>query len=138
LFGEYREALKNFGVCPSPFPESEEISNLMDWIETKFRALPDVISGARDFDAAFSVESILKLLYNFNCVNLVKFRENLTQFPDAGSTSSIRPNGDVQSIKVRFAKEFWYASGKEFTKKIAQAKLEKVSFGNSFQILGTS
>jgi hypothetical protein len=65
LFEEYRKALKNFGVSPDPLPENEEISKLMDWFETEFWALPDVISGASDFTAAFSVESILKLLLRF-------------------------------------------------------------------------
>jgi hypothetical protein len=128
LFEKYGEALKNFGVHPCPFPENEEISNQMDWIEAEFWALLDVISRASDFAAAFSVESILKLLYNFDCVNLVKFRENLLHFPDAGSTSIIHPNGDVQAIKCRFTRVFWFASGKEFEKKIAHAKLDKVGF----------
>jgi hypothetical protein len=128
LFEEYRKALRDFSVSPSPLPENEEISDLMDWIENEFRALPDVISGASDFAAAFSVESILKLLYDFDCVDLVKFRGNLSRFPDAGSTSIIRPNGDVQAIKIRFTREFWFVSGKEFAKKIARAKLDKVNF----------
>jgi hypothetical protein len=29
-------------------------------------------------------------------------------------------------VKIRFAKEFWYVSGKEFAKKIAHDKLEEV------------
>jgi hypothetical protein len=95
LIGEYRGALKNFGVRPGPFFESEEISDLIDWIETEFQTLPDVISGASDFVAAFSVESILKLLYDFDCVDLVKFHENLLHFPNARSTVIIRLNGDV-------------------------------------------
>jgi hypothetical protein len=128
LFEKYREALRNFSVHPCPFPESGEMFELMDWIETEFRALPDVISGASDFAAAFSVESIMKLLYDFDCVDLVKFRENLSRFPDARSTSFIRPNEDVQAIKVRFTREFWFTSGKEFAKKIACAKLDKVGF----------
>jgi hypothetical protein len=51
-----------------------------------------VISGASDFVAAFSVESILKLLHDFNFADLVKFREKLLHFPNALSTSRIRPN----------------------------------------------
>jgi hypothetical protein len=100
----------------------------MDWIETEFQALPDIISGASNFATTFSVESILKLLYNFDCVNLVKFRENLLHFPNAASTSIIHPNGHVQAIKCRFTRVFWFASGKEFEKKIAHAKLDKVGF----------
>jgi hypothetical protein len=138
LFKDYREALKSFGVRPGPFPKSEEIFDLMDSIEIEFRALPDVISGASDFAATLSLESILKLHYDFDCVDLVKFRENLSQFPECRSSSSIHPNGDVQAIKARFTREFWYASGKEFAKKIAHAKLEKVGFGKSCQIIGTS
>jgi hypothetical protein len=85
-----------------------------------------VISGASDFVTAFSVESILKLLHDFDCANLLKFCEALSRFPDAGSTSRIRPNEDVQITKARFIQEFWFASRKAFAKKIAQAKLEKV------------
>jgi hypothetical protein len=65
----------------------------MDWIETEFQALPDIISGASNFATTFSVESILKLLYDYDCVELMKFRENLSHFPDVGSTAIIRPKG---------------------------------------------
>jgi hypothetical protein len=63
LFGEYRKALRDFSVRPAPFLISEEISDFMDWINTEFKALPGVISGASDFATAFSVESILKFLH---------------------------------------------------------------------------
>jgi hypothetical protein len=76
----------------------------MNWIEAEFRALPGVISGASDFVAAFSVESILKLLHDFDCADLAKFREKLSCFPDAGSTSIICHNEDVQAIKINFAR----------------------------------
>jgi hypothetical protein len=46
---------KNFDVHPGPFPENDEISDLIDWKQTEFQALPDVISGASDFAAVFSV-----------------------------------------------------------------------------------
>jgi hypothetical protein len=134
LFEEYRKALRDFGVRPGPLPESEEISDLMHWIENEFRALPDIISGDSDFAAAFSIESILKLLDDLNCVDLVKFRENLSRFPDVGSTTVIRPNKDVQIIKVRFAREFWFTSRKEFAKKISRAKLYQVSLWQTLPV----
>jgi hypothetical protein len=56
-------------------------------METEFKALTEVISGASDFAAAFSVESILKILHNFDCVDLEKFHANLSQFPSATSTA---------------------------------------------------
>jgi hypothetical protein len=126
LFEEYGKVLKDFGARPGPLPEDEEISSLLSWVEEKFRALSGVISGTSDFAAAFLVESILKLLHDFDCADLLKFREALTRFPDTGNTSRICPNEDVQIVKARFAQEFWFASGKEFVKKIARAKLEKV------------
>jgi hypothetical protein len=58
----------------------------------------------------------------------VKFREKLTQFPDATSTSRLRPNEDVLAIKTKFAREFWLISGKEVAKNIARSKLERVNF----------
>jgi hypothetical protein len=58
----------------------------MEWIDTEFKALPDVISGASDFATAFSVESIQKLLHDFDCADLAKFREIVSQFPGAMST----------------------------------------------------
>jgi chromosome segregation ATPase len=61
LFEEYRKALREFGVRPAPLPVSKEISDFMSWIDVEFKALLWVISGASDFAAAFSVESILKL-----------------------------------------------------------------------------
>jgi hypothetical protein len=70
----------------------------------------------------------LKLLHDFDCADLAKFREKLPQFPDALSTSRIQPNEDVQTIRSRFAREFWLASGKEAVKSIAHAKLAQVSF----------
>jgi hypothetical protein len=98
----------------------------LSWIKEEFQALSGMISGTSDFAVAFSVESILKLLNDFDCADLLKFREALSHFPDIGSTSRIHPNEDVQIIKARFAQEFWFASGKEFAKKIARANLEKV------------
>jgi hypothetical protein len=105
--------LKDFGARPGALPEDEDISSLLSWIEEEFRALSDVISGTSDFEAAFTVESILKLL-DFDCADLLKFCEALSCFPDAGSTSRIHTNEDVQIIKARFSQEFWFASRKKF------------------------
>jgi hypothetical protein len=116
----------NFDVRPTPLPADLEISDFMEWIDTGFKALPEVISGASDFAAAFSIENILKLLHDFDCADLVKFREKLPQFPDALSTLRLRPNEDVQAIKAKFAREFWLASGKGAVKSIARAKLDQV------------
>jgi hypothetical protein len=126
LFGEYEKSLKNFGVRPAPLLANLGISDFMEWIDTEFKALSEVISGASDFAAVFSVESILKLLHDFDCVDLVKCREKLPQFPDASSTSRLRPNEDVLAIRTKFAREFWIASGKEAVKKISRAKLDQV------------
>jgi hypothetical protein len=65
----------------------------------------------------------LKLFHDLDWADLVKFREKLSQFPDASSTSRIRPNEDVLAIEAKFAREFWFASGKEVAKNIARAKL---------------
>jgi hypothetical protein len=100
----------------------------MEWIDAEFKALPEVISSANDFAVAFSVESILKLLHDFDCTDLSKFREKLPHFPDALSTSRLRPNENVQAIRSNFAREFWFASGKEAVKSIAHAKLAQVNF----------
>jgi hypothetical protein len=100
----------------------------MKWIDTGFKALLGVISGASDFTAAFSVESILKLLHDVDCADLVKFRENLSQFPDAASTSRLRPNEDVLAIKTKVAREFWLISGKVVAKNMARSKLDQVGF----------
>jgi hypothetical protein len=126
LFGEYEKSLKNFGVRPAPLPAKLGISDFMKWIDTEFKALPEVISGASDFAAVFSVESILKLLHDFDCADLAMFHEKLPQFPDATSTSRLRLNEDVIAIRAKFAREFWIASGKETVKKIARAMLDQV------------
>jgi hypothetical protein len=106
LFIEYEKALRDFGVCPTPFPANTEISCFMNWIDTEFKALPQVISGASDFATTFSVESILKLLHDFDCADLVKFCEKLSQFlilqvpPDFALTKMIwlsRPSSQRSS-----------------------------------------
>jgi hypothetical protein len=81
LFVEYEKSLNEFGVRPAPLPAELGVSGFMEWIDVEFKALPDVISGASDFVAAFSVESILKLLHDFDCADLAKFREKISQFP---------------------------------------------------------
>jgi hypothetical protein len=124
-----------FGVRPAPFPADTGISDFMEWIDTEFKALPGVISGANNFTTTFSVESILKLLCDFDCADLVKFREKLSQFPDASNTSRIRPNADVRAIKAQFAREFWFSSGKEVVKNIAHTKLERVIFSKTLLIV---
>jgi hypothetical protein len=128
LFGEYERSLNDFGVRPAPLPADLGLPEFMEWIDVEFKALPEVISGANDFAAAFSVESILKLLHDFDCADLSKFREKLLHFPDALSTSRLRPNEDVQAIRSKFAREFWLASGKEAVKIIARAKLAQLNF----------
>jgi hypothetical protein len=128
LFAEYEKSLNEFGVRPTPLPTELGVSGFMEWIDAEFKVLPDVISGASDFAEAFSVESILKLLHDFDCADLAKFREKISQLPGAMSTSIIRPNEDVQVIKSKFAREFWPASGKEAVKTIARAKLAQVNF----------
>jgi hypothetical protein len=65
---------------------------------------------------------------HFDCADLEKFREKISRFPGAMSTSIIRANEDVQAIKNKFAREFWLASGKEAVKIIARAKLVEVNF----------
>jgi hypothetical protein len=128
LFKEYEKSLMYFGVRPAPLPADMGISDFMEWIDTKFNALPEVISGASDFIAVFSVKSILKLLHDFGCVDLMKFHDKLPQFPDASSSLRLRPNEDVQAIKAKFAREFWVTSEKEVVKNIARAKLDQVDF----------
>jgi myosin heavy subunit len=128
LFGEYEKSLNEFGVRPAPLPSNLGVPEFMDWIDSEFKVIPEVISGANDFAAAFSVESIMKLLHDFDCADLVKFCEKLSQFSDTLSTSRIRPNEDVQVIQSKFAREFWLDSGKEAVKSIARAKLAQVDF----------
>jgi predicted nucleic acid-binding Zn-ribbon protein len=81
LFGEYERSLNDFGVRPAPLPADLGLPEFMEWINVEFKALPEVISGANDFAAAFSVESILKLLHDFDCTDLLKFHEKLPHFP---------------------------------------------------------
>jgi hypothetical protein len=90
LFEEYKKSLNEFGVLPAPLPADIGIPEFMDWMETEFQALSKVISGTSNFVAAFSVESILKILHDFDCADVEKFREKICQFPSATSTSIIR------------------------------------------------
>jgi hypothetical protein len=72
------------------------------------------------------VEILLKLLNDFDCFDLPKFRGALSRFPDDGSTSIIRPNEDIRVVKIRFTRESWYVTRKEFAEKISHEKLEEV------------
>jgi hypothetical protein len=129
LYDEYQKSLNEYGVRPTPLPDDINIPDFMDWLEDEFKALTEVISGASDFAVAFFVESILKILHDYDCVDLAKFRANLSQFPSVTRDAILRANPDVVAIKVKFAKEFWMAGGAEVVKTIAQAKLaEVVSF----------
>jgi hypothetical protein len=58
-----------------------------------------------------------------------------SRFPNTAGTSSIRPNEDVQAVKIRFTKEFLFVSEKEFAKKIAHNKLEEISILDLVEIL---
>jgi DNA repair exonuclease SbcCD ATPase subunit len=53
LFKEYEKALMEFGVRPAPLPSNMGMSDFLKWIDMEFKALPEVISGANDFAAAF-------------------------------------------------------------------------------------
>jgi small-conductance mechanosensitive channel len=87
LYEEYKKSLNEFGVRPASLPDNIGIPEFMDWMETEFKALSEVISGASDFAVAFSVESILKILHDFDCADLEKFRDKISRFPSATSTS---------------------------------------------------
>jgi type IV secretory pathway VirJ component len=128
LYVEYQKSLNEYGVRPAPLPDDIDIPDFMDWLEAEFKALTEVISGASNFAVAFSVESILKILHDYDCVDLEKFRANLSRFPSATSTAILRANSDVQAIKMKFAREFWLTAGEEVVKTIAQAKLAEVVF----------
>jgi hypothetical protein len=81
------------------------------------------------------VEGLLKILNDFDCVDLMKFHGSLSRFPNVASTSAIRANEDVQALKIKFVKEFWIATGKEFVKKITRDKLEEVTTLNFVEVL---
>jgi type IV secretory pathway VirJ component len=100
LYAEYQKSLNEYGVRPAPLPDDINIPDFMDWLEDEFKALTEVISGASDFAVAFSVESILKILHDYDCVDLAKFRANLSQFPSVTSDAILRANPDVVAIKV--------------------------------------
>jgi hypothetical protein len=112
LFEEYKKSLNEFGVRPAPLPSDIGIPN--SWIGWKLssrlspRLSPAPVTSQRP--------------------SLSKFREKISQFPSATSTSIIRANEDVQAIKNKFAREFWFTSGKETVKVIARAKLAEVNF----------
>jgi hypothetical protein len=72
--------------------------------------------------------TILKILHDYDCADLEKFRGKISQFPSATSTAILRANADVQAIMNKFAKEFWLTSGKETVKAIARVKLAEVVF----------
>jgi hypothetical protein len=81
LFGEYERSLNEFGVYPAPLPSNLGLPEFMDWIDAEFEALPEVIFGANDFAAAFSIESILKLLHDFTVRISRSFAKNSRSFP---------------------------------------------------------
>jgi hypothetical protein len=81
VFKAYEKSLMNFGVRPAPYPADIGISDFMEWNDTEFKALSGVISGTSDFVTAFSFKSILKLLYDFDCADLVSFPRNFHNFP---------------------------------------------------------
>jgi hypothetical protein len=126
LYAEYQKSLNEYGVRPAPLPDDIDNPDFMDWLEDEFKALTEVIFGASDFTVAFSVKSILKILHDYDCVDLVKFRANLSRFPSITSDAILRANPDVVAIKTKFAKEFWLAGGADIVKTIAQAKLAEV------------
>jgi hypothetical protein len=55
LFEEYERSLNEFGVRPAPLPADLGLPEFIEWIDAEFKALPEVISGANDIAAAFSV-----------------------------------------------------------------------------------
>jgi hypothetical protein len=69
-------------------------------METEFQALSEVISGASDFAAAFSVESILKILHYYDCADLEKFRGKISQFPSATSTAYFEPMPMFRPLRI--------------------------------------
>jgi hypothetical protein len=56
LFKEYEKALMDFGVRPAPLPADIGMSDFMKWIDTEFKALPEVISGANTSPPLFRLK----------------------------------------------------------------------------------
>jgi hypothetical protein len=129
LFKEYEKSLNEFGVRPAPLPADLGLPEFMEWVKAEFKALPDVISGANDFAAAFSVESILKLLHDFDCADLVTFHEKLSQFPDSLSTSRIQPNEDIQAIRSRSRGSSGLLAGRRLSRASHVLSLPRLVFG---------
>jgi hypothetical protein len=55
----------NFAVCPAPLPADINLPDFMKWIETEFKALPKVITGASDFAASFSYQKYSEVAPRF-------------------------------------------------------------------------
>jgi type IV secretory pathway VirJ component len=126
LYAEYQKSLNEYGVRPAPLPDDIDIPDFMDWLEEEFKALHEVIDGAGNFAVSFSVESILKVLHEYGCADLAKFRANLSQFPGVTSEAILQDNPDVIAIKQKFAKEFWMVGGAEMAKTVGRLKLDEV------------
>jgi hypothetical protein len=137
LFKEYEKSLKNFGVRPAPLPADISLPDFMSWIKTEFKALLEVITGSSDFAAAFSVESILKLLHDFDCADLVKFREKLPQFPDSSSTSRLQPNEDVLA-KLSTLGNFGLLAGEKLLRTSLVLNLPRLIFLETLLIFANS
>jgi hypothetical protein len=133
LFVEYKKNLNEVGVRPAPLPADLGLPEFMEWIDAEFKALPEVISGANDFAAAFSVESILKLLHDFDCVDLVKFREKLPQFPDALSTSRLQPNEELSELNSQ--ENSGFLAGRKLSKASCVLRLPRLISERFYSLL---
>jgi Rad3-related DNA helicase len=126
LYAEYQKALNEYGVRPASLPDDFDVSDFMDWLEDEFKALHEVIDGAGNFAVSFSVESILKVLHDYGCADLAKFREKISKFPSVTSETILQDNPDVIAIKLKFAREFWVVGGSEMAKTVGRLKLDEV------------
>ena len=124
---EYRRALASFGAEPSPFPEDSEggASGLLDWLQSEFEDLGQILTSVSDNTAVVACESVLAILAHEGCPELERIGARDYVFPEPSDL--VEDIAKIQAVKKSFLRKFWKVSGREIVREAAQQRLEAVS-----------
>ena len=121
---EYRRALASFGAEPSPFPAGGA-SGLLDWLQSEFEDLGQILTSVSDNTAVVACESVLAILAHEGCPELERIGARDYVFPE--SSDLVEDIAKIQAVKKSFLRKFWKVSGREIVREAAQQRLEAVS-----------
>jgi hypothetical protein len=135
LLEEYKKAMKQFGTRLGPLSESEDISDLIDWLLKVFQDLPNVISGASDFATLFQWKAFSSF---FMTLTVLTFQSSVEGFHDSWMQLAPQLSVPTKMFVIRrlnLLKNFGLQARKSLRKILLVTSLRRLHFLNFVELL---